>query len=486
MAVAGFGVASQVVLVSAGFPRPLLVIAGVVAVAVAAGAVWVLARRAAGATGRERLAWTLVAVGTLLWLVGTVLSLVTAIRGDQSPPPRPEAIIGGLGATLAMFCPIVGPGPALRRRERLRMVAEGAMAATAMFVPAWTYLLAPGYRDVGGLFTTLIAVAVCVQICTTAVSLVLLSRRRADGPTAFTMLAAAFGVFGITTVVYCGFVLRGASNQMASVSALMTVGTYLLLRMGRCPMPTDVPPWSGAATGIRAGLPYLPVLGAFPVAVTSWFTGAFDGVLFTAMAVLFLLVLLRQFLALYGNSLLLAEVGAARAELQYQATHDHLTGLTNRKYLYERATGWGRAGAPIALLLLDLDGFKQINDRFGHAVGDEVLVEVAAVLTAVVPAGHTASRLGGDEFAVVLEPAPPLAEAAAVGERIVALISAAGRVGASVGLAYEPAGRATLGSMLSDADAALYRGHRQGPRRHACPLTRSAPISDRYICHGQE
>ncbi|HWS38429.1 MAG TPA: GGDEF domain-containing protein [Actinoplanes sp.] len=464
-AVAGFGVVSQVVLTVSGFWWPLLVAASVVAVVVAGAAVVVLARRVVGAAGRERLAWGLVAAGSVLWLVGTVLSLATAVRGEQSPPPQPEAIVGGLGAMLAMLCPILGPDAALPWRERLRMAADGAMAATAMFVPAWAYLLAPAYRDVGGLFTTIIAIAVCVQICTTAVSLVLLSRHRAGGTTAFTMLAAAFGVFGVTTVVYCSLVLRGVSEQMASVSALMTVGTCLLLRMGRYPMPTDVPPWGGAATGLRAGLPYLPVVCAFPVAVTCWFAGAFDGVLFAAMSVLFLLVLLRQFLALYGNSLLLAEVDRARADLQYQATHDHLTGLTNRKYLYERAAGWGRTGAPVALLLIDLDGFKQINDRFGHAVGDEVLVEVAGVLTTVVPPEHTASRLGGDEFAVVLEPAPSLAAATAAGERIVALVSAAGRVGASVGLAYEPAGRATLGSMLSDADAALYRAKATGKGR---------------------
>ncbi|SDS49704.1 diguanylate cyclase (GGDEF) domain-containing protein [Actinoplanes derwentensis] len=460
--VAGIGVACQVVLTAAGFPQPLLMAGSVVAVVVAAAALWVLGRRAAGASGRERLAWALVAAGMLLWLVGTVLSLITAAQRDQSPPPQPDAIMGGLGTMLAMLCPIVGPNAALAWRERLRMAADGAMAASAMFVPAWAYLLAPAYRNVGGLFTTIMAVAVCMHICTTAMSLVLLSRRRADGTNAYTMLAAAFGCFGISTILYSSFVLRGLSNQIASVSALMSFATYLLLRMGRYPMPTDVPPWGGAATGRRALLPYAPVLCAFPVAVTSWFTGMFDGVLFAAMAVLFVLVLLRQFLALYGNSLLLAEVDEARAELQYQATHDHLTGLANRKYLYEHAAAWGRTGEPVTLLLLDLDGFKQINDRFGHAVGDEVLVEVADVLNAAVPAGHTVSRLGGDEFAVVLEPSPSLAEAAALGERLVAEISAKGRVGASVGLAYEPTGRATLGSILSDADAALYRAKAAG------------------------
>ncbi|GLY08672.1 GGDEF domain-containing protein [Actinoplanes sp. NBRC 101535] len=457
-AAAGLGVALQIALIATGLARPLLLAVSVVAVLVAVGAVWVLARRAVHAAGRERVAWTVVAVGTLLWMVGTALSLRTAIVRDIRPPPQPEALIGGTGAMLAMLCPIVGPSTSLPWRERLRMATEGGMAAAALFVPVWAFLLAPAYRHVGGVFTTVIAVAVCVQIITTAMSLVLLSRHQAHGPTAFTMLAAAFGVFGVTTVVYGAFVLTGRSNQMASVSALMTVGTFLLLAMGRYPMPADVPPWGGAATGRRAVLPYLPVLAAFPVAATQWFTGGFDGMLFATMSALFALILLRQFLVL-------GEVEKARAELQYQATHDHLTGLANRKLLYERAARWGRDRTPVALLLLDLDGFKQINDRFGHAVGDEVLVEVAGVLRAVIPERHTAARLGGDEFAVVLDPAPEVAEVAELGERIVAGIKACGRVGVSVGLAHEPTGRATLGMMLSNADAALYKAKAAGKGR---------------------
>jgi diguanylate cyclase len=366
---------------------------------------------------------------------------------------------------LALLCPAIGPSGALGWRERLRMAADAAMAAVALFIPAWTHLLAPAYRDVGGAFTTVIAIAVCVQISTTALSLVLLSRHQAHGTTAFTMLAAAFGVFGVTTVLYCAFALHGQSFQIASVSGLMTVGTFLLHAMSRYPMPADVPPWGGAPAGPRAALPYLPVLCAFPVVLAAWFTGAFDGVLLAALSVLSGLVLLRQFLALHSNTRLLAEVELARAALQHQATHDHLTGLTNRTYLYGRAAHWISGNTPIALLLIDLDGFKQINDRFGHAAGDEVLVEVAEVLTGVVPEGHTAARLGGDEFAVVLDPAPALAEAAALGDRLVAGIKATGRVGASIGLAYEPAGRATLGSMLSDADAALYRAKAAGKGR---------------------
>ena len=467
LSAAGLGVGLQVALIASGFAAPLMVTVNALAVVVTTAALWSLGRRAAHARGRERLAWVLVTGAVALWLPATGLNLRAAVTGPDptSGPLDPQLLLGGGAAGLALLCLIIGPGTAVRWRDRLRMVLDGAMAAAALLVPAWAYLLRPAQEELGRSPTTLIAVVVCAQIATVALALVLLSRHRSGGASALSLLAAASGVFGASVITYCALIVYGRAPGTASVAALTTLGTFLLMAMSWFRMPAGAAPWSGAATGPRATLPYLPVLSAFTVAVVLRFRGGFDDVILTVMSVVFGLVLLRQALALHSNSVLLAEVERKRAELQHQATHDHLTGLTNRTYLYERAAGWG--GSPIALLLLDLDGFKQINDRFGHAAGDDVMVEVAGVLRAVVPAGHTTARLGGDEFAVILEPSPPPAEAAALGERLIAAITAKGRVGASLGVAYEPTGRATLGMMLSDADAALYRAKAAGKGRVA-------------------
>jgi diguanylate cyclase (GGDEF)-like protein len=467
LAAAGLGVVLQVALIVTGFARPLLVPVNALSVLVTTAALWALGQRAARTRGRERLTWGIVAAAAAVWLPGSALSLRSAVAGELpgADPDlmRPELLLGGASAALVLTGLLVGPGASMPWQERLRMVLDGAMAGVALFVPAWAFLLHPAYQDLGRSFTTAVSAAVCTQLATVAVALVLLSRQRAEGTNAFTMLACAAGVFGAMTTTYSGLVIYGWADDLSAVGAMTALGTFLLLAMTWFPMPTDVPPWGGAPTGLRAGLPYLPVLCAFSVAVSQ----RFDQTVFTAMSVLFGLVLLRQFLTLRSNSRLLAEVDEKRAELQYQATHDHLTGLTNRTYLYERATAWGQDSAPVALMILDLDGFKQINDRFGHAAGDEVLVEVAAALTATVPAGHVAARLGGDEFAVVLHPAPPLRAAATLGERIIEAVAAKGRVGLSLGLAYEPTGRATLGMMLSDADAALYKAKAAGKGRLA-------------------
>ncbi|GAB7044520.1 MULTISPECIES: GGDEF domain-containing protein [Catenuloplanes] len=462
LSAAGLGVGLQAALIVTRFAQPLLITVNALAVVVATAALWLLGRRAVRARGRERVAWGTVAVAMLLWLPATVLNLRVALAGMAGEPHLPQLLLGTGGAGLVLLCLLVGPSASLPWRDRLRLTLDGAMAAAALFVPAWAYLLRPAYESAGRSLTTLIAVVVCTQLAALAFALVLLSRHR--GTNAFTMLAAASAVSAAASVTYCALIVHDRATELAAVGALSTLAAFMLIAMTWYPMP-ETAPWSGAPSGLSATLPYLPVLSAVAVTVLLRRSGGFDDTIFGAMCVVFGLVLLRQAVALHSITVLLAEVEQKRAELQHRATHDDLTGLRNRSYLYERAAGWGRA--PVSLLLLDLDGFKEINDRYGHATGDEVMVEVAGVLTALVPPHHTVARLGGDEFAVILEPSPPPVEAAKFGERLIAAITAKGRVGASLGLAYEPTGRTTLGMLLSDADAALYKAKAAGKGRVA-------------------
>jgi diguanylate cyclase (GGDEF)-like protein/PAS domain S-box-containing protein len=109
------------------------------------------------------------------------------------------------------------------------------------------------------------------------------------------------------------------------------------------------------------------------------------------------------------------------AELSHQALHDPLTGLANRALLAMRMrevlSHRGRHARPGHLFYLDLDGFKAVNDRFGHAAGDAVLVELAQRITTILRAGDTAARLGGDEFAVLCDDIEPQ-HAGAIAERL--------------------------------------------------------------------
>jgi diguanylate cyclase (GGDEF)-like protein/PAS domain S-box-containing protein len=169
-----------------------------------------------------------------------------------------------------------------------------------------------------------------------------------------------------------------------------------------------------------------------------------------------------------GSLAMIADVTAERnavRELRRQALHDPLTGLPNRTLFSDRlavaAARQERAeDGSLAVLFLDLDDFKQVNDRFGHATGDELLREVAQRFRSVLRQSDTLARLGGDEFAVICEETA-LEEAQAVGRRLLAALQdpvvVGGRphpVSVSVGIALSPPG--SPDELLGMADAAMY------------------------------
>lgn len=174
--------------------------------------------------------------------------------------------------------------------------------------------------------------------------------------------------------------------------------------------------------------------------------------------------------------------------LEQMALHDALTGLANRALLFqEAARGLGAATGRVGLLFVDLDGFKSINDTYGHAAGDAVLIDVARRLAAAVRPGDTVARLGGDEFAILCAAVSDPGELGGVADRIRAALAdpvlvedgAAIAVHASIGAAVsdpagDPPGRAAsrdagrirdADSLVRAADAAMYaEKHRLGRR----------------------
>jgi diguanylate cyclase (GGDEF)-like protein/PAS domain S-box-containing protein len=162
----------------------------------------------------------------------------------------------------------------------------------------------------------------------------------------------------------------------------------------------------------------------------------------------------------------ITERRANEDRLAYRALHDPLTGLPNRTLLTDRLEQAVRVVARekggVAVLYLDLDDFKDINDSYGHATGDRVLVEVARRLRAAVRPADTVARLGGDEYAIVAEglPAP---DALALAQRVrEALLPPIGdlAVGASVGTAHSTSVGLDAEALLHEADADMYRAKR--------------------------
>ncbi|WP_260581593.1 diguanylate cyclase [Sphingopyxis sp. PET50] len=165
------------------------------------------------------------------------------------------------------------------------------------------------------------------------------------------------------------------------------------------------------------------------------------------------------------------EMLTLRHRLQRQAMTDPLTGLANRRALHRAAEEhFALGGAGPALILLDLDGFKPVNDRHGHAAGDALLIAIGGRLRAHAGESATVARIGGDEFAILL----PACDAESLAMRASAMLAALAapfpidgrpiRIGATAGLARAPDDGGALLELLRSADAALYAAK---PRRDA-------------------
>ena len=178
--------------------------------------------------------------------------------------------------------------------------------------------------------------------------------------------------------------------------------------------------------------------------------------------------------------------------LRHQASSDSLTGLANHRHLFEvlhaEISRSGRTRREFALILLDLDGLKEINDRFGHPTGDRALCRLGQILKDCCRSIDTAARHGGDEFALVL-PETGMAAATLVARRICDLLAQeteAPSLSVSVGIASHPKDAETVGTLLYAADRALYAmkdRRRSGPRMERSTIDNGNALQ-RGKCNG--
>ncbi|MCC7252576.1 EAL domain-containing protein [Hyphomicrobium sp.] len=208
--------------------------------------------------------------------------------------------------------------------------------------------------------------------------------------------------------------------------------------------------WTPKLAGARILSEVLPVLAA--------------GLVVISLAIAFLIRQLRQ---------TYTELVTSEAHATHLALHDTLTGLPNRAFLNERlddALNDVRQGrGQLALVFLDLDRFKQVNDSLGHAAGDALICELAGHLTATLKAGNVLARMGGDEFAIVMRDIKGRVEVEALCRDIVAVVSrpfdvlgGQAMVGISIGVAIAPTAGLDRSELARKADIALYQAKRSG------------------------
>jgi diguanylate cyclase (GGDEF)-like protein len=446
----------------------------------AVASIWAgLSRRGAG-----RRAGLLIGTGCLAWAAGQIVWTGYQLIGHEAMPYPSWADAGYLA-----FLPLTVGGAAQlinAANGRLRTALDALLISGSLLAVSWAFVLGPIFSgDRPGPLTFGVSLAYPIgDVALMTVALLVLGRARADGRAGILLLAAGASALSAAHGVYAYLVLDNAYVAGTWVDAGW-FGGYLLVGLGALATPPQNPlPVRREAPGGWLTLPYLP-LGA-AVATSAWKTvsnGTPGVFLYCLTLVLVVLMVARQLVSARDNNQLNHRLGTTldalrerEAELEYQAFHDSLTGLANRALLEDR-TGHAlahqdRSGEPMALIYVDLDGFKKVNDQLGHQAGDQLLAEVADRLNGCARSNDTVARLGGDEFAVLCERMNAVGDEDVVAARIVErlgepfdLAGGVGRIGASVGVVRRDPNGADLVQLLRAADQAMYRAKTSGKGR---------------------
>jgi GGDEF domain-containing protein len=288
------------------------------------------------------------------------------------------------------------------------------MTATAIGLISWCTTVAAVVTDSAGL--TLLArtllLAYPLGDVVLIVLVVLLLGRTRGARTALDLVG--LGMVGLSVADSAFIFLAATDSYTSGLVDLGWLGGFLLIAVaGTCTPPAAAADEAGhvrdrdsrASTSL---LPYLPVALASTVVLFGALTGRplRPGEQVAGVVVVGAL-LARQYLTLRDNTRLAGHLAARERQLRHQAFHDALTGLANRSLFTDRLEHALRLHARdlrrVSVIFLDLDDFKLVNDTFGHAAGDQLLVRVAERLTGALRSGDTVARWAGDEFAVLLE-----------------------------------------------------------------------------------
>lgn len=426
----------------------------------------------------RRLPWWSMVIGQASFVAGDVMWNYYESVGEEPFPSLAD------GLYLAGY-PFMALGLFLLIRRRLGDgdrggILDAAILTTAAAILSWTFFIRP--LVIGSELDTLsLAISLAYPVADVLLIGVAMGLLTTPGArtTSFQMLAVGLVGLLVADQIYAlqnleGTYAAGGLLDSLYLIAYVTFGIAVAhpsMRRLTDPHPVSVT-WLGPVRMI--GLAGAMVTG--PVLVT-FGPDAADGltVIAAGTALLSLLVLAR----LAGLVGILARDVAKRrvleAQLSYQAFHDPLTGLANRRRFVDQAeealAARARSGS-MAALFLDLDDFKTVNDSLGHAAGDELLIAVAARIRATVRETDLAARLGGDEFGILLLDIPDVAYAERVAARMLETIQeplmvaeTTIEVGASIGIAVDTSAMGQVDDLLGDADVAMYQAKALGKGR---------------------
>jgi diguanylate cyclase (GGDEF)-like protein len=355
------------------------------------------------ASGRYRRAWVWLAVAVAGWAIGSTLWALYEVVLDVPPFPS-LADVGYLvypvaaSIGLALY-PVGNAG-----RSRTRLLLDGLIMAAALFAIAWTTVLQEVYEAGGAsAFSVGLAMAYPVgDLVVVTVGVLVLASARPGQRSTLTILVLAAMAMTSSDGTFAYLTAREEYRSGSIVDAGWVVGMALIGIAGLLTdqrRSHDVPAVQMPSKALT-WLPYVPV--AVAIAVCSPTYMRLHGMIpmYVTSITLVAGVLARQFFVIRENGRLLEVVA-------HQALRDPLTGLANRALFNDRLAHavqlHRRDGRGAAVLSLDLDHFKLVNDSLGHPAGDALLVMVAQRIHACARTGDTVARVGGDEFAVLME-----------------------------------------------------------------------------------
>ncbi|MCT7659573.1 putative bifunctional diguanylate cyclase/phosphodiesterase [Mycobacterium deserti] len=414
--------------------------------------------------GRQRLAWMCLAAGLGGWAFGEALWAYYRLVLHADPFPS-IADVGYLlypvGACAALLLFPLGHSV----HSRTRLLLDGLIVVGALFVVAWVTVLrfVFGSGSESAFAAVLYVTYPATDVIVVTVALLILVRAKRPALVLLTLgnivtaLADSAWVYSDARNVY----IEGGLVDVGWIVGLLLIGVAALAS-GRGGVTAEEV--LGPPKRVELWMPYLPV--AIAAAVCAPFLLTMSGVppLVVSWALLVSAVMVRQFLVVNQNQRLLAIVAE-------QALRDPLTGLANRLLFHDRLSHamqlQKREGGAVAVLLLDLDDFKRVNDSLGHPAGDALLVQVALRIVSCVRPGDTVARLGGDEFAVLTEGGP--AQSRRIAHRVVRAFEEpfvvdghALVIQPSAGLALVPVDddSVSIEDLLKRADTAMYSAKR--------------------------
>ncbi len=403
---------------------------------------------------RSRWAWWYLTAFPLAWCVAP-LGWLTGLPTAVADAGRLTAVAL---VTASWWCAARAGGTL----SRVRLGIDGALGGAAVLAVAWTPVLESAWEGVGRGPSGVAAVALPVAMTGSAVlGLGIIATEMTRGG----RLRSA--LFVVAMLVFAASDVAWASGGVPAWAVGWTLYALTIrIRLAPTPRVALVP------TGGR--LVYLPYLFIGPTAAAlavEYARGSLEGPQAAAGLAIVALLVARQHVVVLENGQLVDRLRETERRLRHLATHDSLTGLPGRALLHEILAAVAERqpvqSRPVALAFVDVDYFKDVNDRYGHAAGDAVLVEVAQRLRrslALLSGEAFAARLGGDEFAVLV-----VGDAAAAGDpaALAALITstvggpvAVGttpvQVSVSVGVAVAAPDRICPSDLLHAADQQMY------------------------------